>query len=341
MKDGPHVEDDENTYTHDVRKFTNSSIMHLKFYNTIVSSFVSCLFQESNYDTNLSEDQVKTIASQQVHQTDQSCEELMEILIKDSEQFLEQAEVFYITKESAKEYKQSMEGKPDSLTIHIRNCVVNNKTIFSRVDHRVSKEILTCKLCFNATRHEFVIDSQKSSSSLEKHRIRFPFTNTMGMEISKDTLKMDISKAPIFESKLKTSSGSKSAFSSKWDMNTTYFDPCDKYTVTLVTLQDTGSKLLEIISKDSALRCAMRTGINNHYPEFVPFADEHPHERMPILKDPVLVRAAQLAILNIEEKSRDEDLELVVKRYQGIERSFRRLLKDRLRPTRSTPSHEQ
>lgn len=78
------------------------------------------------------------------------------------------------------------------------------------------------------------------------------------------------------------------------------------------------------------------------YPKFIPFQREKPHERYPILKDPVLVRATQLAVLEIKNDPKSkENVEFVVQMFSSIQSIFRKLLQERISSSHpSTVSEE-
>ena len=101
-------------------------------------------------------------------------------------------------------------------------------------------------------------------------------------------------------------------------------------------------RLQEKLSDIQVLRSTLHDQLRESYPTFVPYCRDRPHERMPVLKDPTLVRGAQLAILEIakDPKAKD-DVESVVAAYQRIERAFRTLLRDRLNANSKINIHEQ
>ncbi|KXJ19884.1 hypothetical protein AC249_AIPGENE25278 [Exaiptasia diaphana] len=294
---------------------------------------------ENNIDTNLTQDEARGIArNMHVEQPEQTenPEDLKNEILTASKLFHKDAEVFYINKKSAEKYKQSLEDKRDSVTFHADSLVVNNNVIFKRVDNRVSKEILVCKICPN--KQEFVVEHQTTTSSVEKRRIRFPLNNVMGLHISTNTITVDIFKAPYLESKVKSIQAEKMAFPSKWN-TVDFFNPCAKFRATIVSLENAEKlSLKERLQKYDVLRGCV---LQDSYPSFNPYRREKPYEMMPILKDPVLVRAAQLAILEVEKDPKAlQDVEYLVKLYQGITKAFRSRLSKRLGVKSSVFSHE-
>ena len=88
------------------------------------------------------------------------------------------------------------------------------------------------------------------------------------------------------------------------------------------------SKLERIRSLCSALR----TGLCNDYANFNPTEGETPHDRLPLVRDPTLVRAAQLAILNFRNHARKnaslDPRDTIQQIVEGIEHRFREILKN-------------
>lgn len=305
---------------------------------------------ENNTFMYLSSDDIRAISSHKVPvpvNVEENCNQLMQQILTSSRESFHTQEISYINKSSAIEYSQSMEGETGVISFHVDRCSINEKEIFQRSDHRVSKESLQCKAHLSPRRYEFVIEYQATNSS-ERRRIRFYFNHVMGMSISGKTLSADICKLPQFERKVKTRSENhreKLVFQGKWDADTSCFQespPAAKYR-TVICLHEETDNLLSKLSRVNLLACALETSLLDDYPTFVPFAREVPHERMPILKDPTLVRATQLAILEVAQDRRSrQDVVFLVKMYKGIEKAFRRLLRIRLDQTNSSEdSHEQ
>ena len=89
----------------------------------------------------------------------------------------------------------------------------------------------------------------------------------------------------------------------------------------------TSASLQQNLQKIPILESAFHTGICNEYPDFDPTKGENPYESLPILRDPTLVRAAQLAILRLRNHFQgNHSIQLLVETLGGIERRFRELL---------------
>ena len=133
-----------------------------------------------------------------------------------------------------------------------------------------------------------------------KYKIDVAFNQVMGMEIADGGLRADVFGAPSVQKKSENShvwkavsySNSKSNRYSRLTLVFIHF-------VTPVSRQQN-------LQKIPFVECAFQTGICNEYPGFDPTKGENPHERPPILRDPTLVRAAQLAILRLRNHSESE-----------------------------------
>ena len=92
-----------------------------------------------------------------------------------------------------------------------------------------------------------------------------------------------------------------------------------------------------------SLCSAFCIGLCNDYPSFDPTDGDKPYDRLPLVRDPTLVRAAQLAILrlrNVEKENASVDahsnwkessyLQHIVEMFGGIESRFCDRLKYRL-----------
>ena len=85
---------------------------------------------------------------------------------------------------------------------------------------------------------------------------------------------------------------------------------------------------------------ALHNGVKEQYQNFDPSTRGKPEEFLPVVRDPTLVRAVQLAVLKLQDIA---DTEQVIKQYHGIERRFQELLKSRLSQVKSAQNlaHEQ
>lgn len=291
--------------------------------------------------SHLTSDDVSALSTNTVPVLDNfkdDCNHLMQEILNSSRASFNSQEVLYVNKSSARKYNQSKEGETGVVSFHVDSCSINDEVIFQRTDHRVSKEILQCKVHLTPSKYEFVSEYQAVNTTCsERRRIRFHFNHVMGMSLSGKVLSIDICNIPIFERKLKTKC--------KWDADCSSVSKSEtatRWRVVIVSHEETEHQLLPKLSRVDVLACALKTSLLDDYPEFNPLSTEDSHERLPLLKDPTLVRATQLAILEIAEDPRSRhDVQFVVKMYMGIEKAFRRLLQARLENNSSQENHEQ
>ena len=147
----------------------------------------------------------------------------------------------------------------------------------------------------------------------------------MGMEIADGVLRADVFGTPTIEKKSENSRLWQTVSRSKSKNNRSF-----RLTIVFIHRM-TPVSLQQNLQKIPFLESAFHTGICNEYPDFDPTKGENPHERLPILRDPTLVRAAQLAILRLRNHFQsNESIQLLVETFGGIERRFRELLMKRL-----------
>ena len=93
-----------------------------------------------------------------------------------------------------------------------------------------------------------------------------------------------------------------------------------------------------------SLSSAFHTGLCNNYPNFDPTDSDIPYDRLPLVRDPTLVRAAQLAILKLRDIDNDinenaildtqeSSLQDIVEVFGGIKNRFHDRSKYRLLKT--------
>ena len=229
----------------------------------------------------------------------------------------------FINKETATKYQQSLEGRTGVITCHLELASLEGSTsaVWKREDCRVSKEKFDVKFYLNY-RNEKLSVQHSPPNDKSKYKIDVAFNKVMGMEIADGVLRADVFGTPSVEKK--------SENSHVWQAVSHSNSKSNRYSrLTLVFIHHvTPVSLQQNLHKIPFLESAFQTGICNEYPGFDPTKGENPHERLPILRDPTLVRAAQLAILRLRNHS--ESIQLIVETFGGIERRFRELLIKRL-----------
>ena len=236
-----------------------------------------------------------------------------------------------MTKQYAEEYfRTHLENKPKPTKVHVDFLSVNNTVTWQRSDSRVSKEQFECKIEFSKATISVV--HQPPDSEL-KCKLSFAFQSVMGMRITSDSIEADIIPKPVTEIK----SSASQPQGSRANVCAAKFVPYNEPQIgeatsynTIIRLntrsRDAFTKLKDQILLVPCLRRAADSGIQQHYDSFDP-CEENPHELYPLVRDPTLVRAAQLAILQLQSES---DLHLVIRMYDGIKKRFQQLLQQRL-----------
>lgn len=95
----------------------------------------------------------------------------------------------------------------------------------------------------------------------------------------------------------------------------------------------------ELFKLDEKLNAALRAGIKENYPEFT-VCESRPEDVLPIVKDPELVRAAQLLVVDFACDEKATDIPWLIRQYSAVYKSFKRLLRSRLE-NQSSGSHEE
>jgi hypothetical protein len=151
----------------------------------------------------------------------------------------------------------------------------------------------------------------------------------MGMELTSDgMLTADVFGSPCVEQRLEGSQ--------VWKEITPTNSSRSSRLVILFHRQKLPDNLESKLERIPSLCSALRTGLCN-YSNFNPTEGETPHDRLPLVPDPTLVRAAQLAILNLRDHARKnasldprDRIQQIVEVFGGIEHRFRETLKIRL-----------
>lgn len=242
----------------------------------------------------------------------------------------------YMTKEYATQYyQQNLKDKPKDVTIHV-DFVSDHCFSWSRADKRVSKEQFQCKFTFSTTT---VSITHQPQSTQMKYKLSFLFQSVMGMKISSDSIELDLSAKPTTEAKSSEHQTSKSGSGKFAPYYERQIDDNLKSYRLVINVNSQGRKALsEFLDKVPSINClqrALSSGLQEIYPEFDP-CEENPHELFPIARDPTLVRAAQLAILELQC---EKDPLVVIRLYDGLVRRFQKLLRLRLRSL--AVQHEQ
>ena len=261
------------------------------------------------------------------HGSEKEVNSLKQELLHHAELLFPSAPLHIINFHTAKEFSTS---KPrwKSLDFHLNsvNCPPIN---WVRKDQRVSFEILKVTFNFNnnsifVTKNSNQKDRQKKNTTEEK--LQLPFQHVAGIKINHTThtVAAHIYHPPRLA---KRTDGA-------WNVveQDAVVGSISSLSLHLVDDKYDLSELQSCFAQNQFLSKAARIGLllDKSYPEF---ADTSPaaYERFPVLKDPTLVREAQLAHLQLLEAARtqNKDVKWLVKIYHGLNIRFRSLLSSR------------
>ena len=249
------------------------------------------------------------------------------------------ATVTILTKGYAHEFKEVSSPLP-SIDFHLQ-FIQTTFVSWSRSDPRVSKEILKGKVLPSSSSNCFSFQSTKPEAD-ESIRLLIGFSDVLGLEITEDSIVLDVNSLPKMERKLRRHSAMQNSTiaadvnqksSAKWTEQCILASDKPPYRITVGLMSQREpkfSQLKELLLKIPLLKRAADRGLQATYP---PSSHVHgnPEERYPVLKDPTLVRAGQLACLNLLTTLPPQNkTEYVVKMYSLIECQFNTLLRERI-----------
>lgn len=109
--------------------------------------------------------------------------------------------VMQVTKESAKQFKEnSFPASRSSLSFHLQS-IVANFVSWKHTHPRVTKEVFKCKILASAVRSCFSIQRTKSDAR-QRQRMIISFPDILGLEVSDDSIVMDVREIPTMERKI-------------------------------------------------------------------------------------------------------------------------------------------
>lgn len=240
------------------------------------------------------------------------------------------ASISVVSKLSAREFYQSILPQ-SSLSFHLQS-VRAPFISWERTDPRVSKEILKCKVLTGPASQCFSIQSTKVEED-ESKRLLVEFPHVIGLEINGDSIVMDVALTPKMETKIHAKPGSKTASGGKWvEQSLDVVGHKKPYRIILLLAcgREPGTtKLREMLIKVPSLKRAIDGGLATVY-DLCDDTNENPEERYPIVQDPSLVRAAQMASLRLlHTLPSTNKAEYAIKMYGSMERRFNHLLRER------------
>ena len=202
----------------------------------------------------------------------------------------------FVNKSTAAEYMKSLEGRAGVISFHLESATVSygqKSVLWKRVDPRVSKEKLEVK-CYTNCRSEKMSIQHSTTNSPSKYRIELIFNKFMGLKLSSGILTADVYGSPIVESKTQQAG--------TWKEEQTAIKNTSTRVALVIHHQSDPKGLQTNLERIPSLRSAFRIGLCNDFPNFDPTDGDKPYDRLPLVRYPTLVRAAQLAILKLRRK---------------------------------------
>lgn len=253
------------------------------------------------------------------------------------------ATVTILTKDYANEFKEISSPLP-SIDFHLQ-FIQATFVSWSRSDPRVSKEILKGKVLPSSSSNCFFFQSTKPEAT-ESTRLLIGFSDVLGLQITEDSIVLDVRSLPKMERKVTYQLGRHSATQrsiieadfnqksgGKWTEQCIVASDKPPYRITVGLMRQREVKfrqLKELLLKIPPLKRAADGGLQATYP-LCSHVHGNPEERYPVLKDPTLVRAGQLACLDLLTTLPPQNkTEYVVKMYSLIECKFNTLLRERI-----------
>ena len=321
-----------------VNKITNLYSNHSQPFSFIKLDNIHESTNENTFDPDItalhiSPDEIACLASAKVPEgSSDECEALAQDLWSYGRRHPVPA--IFISKKTAAEYLQSLEGQAGVINCHLESAKItigSESIMWQRTDHRVSKEKLNAKFYLNSRNEKLSVQHEPTGNdSKSKYRIDCSFNKIMGMELTSDgVLTADVFGSPCVEKR----SGS----SRVWEAITSTNSSRSSRLVIVFHHHKFPESLQSSLEKIPSLCSALCTGLCNDYSNFDPTEGETPHDRLPLVRDPTLVRAAQLAILKLRDHASYETenimqprVQQIVEAFGGIEKRFQNLLKSRL-----------
>lgn len=236
-----------------------------------------------------------------------------------------------MTTDSAIKYADSL-GNSGSFSANINSVNLERETCvlsWIRTDSRVSKEVFVVKLNMSINAQSRYISIEHNQGRQQK-KITVKTKNIMGLNITDKNLIIRIYGMPELLVK-----------QNKWQSQ--HLDSPETTTASSTLIVEFGKNkslpnYVHLFHLDEKLQAAMASGIKEQYPEFT-IGDSRPEDLLPIVKDPLLVREAQLVVLELLQDQRSEDVQWLIQAYLSLYSEFKKLLKKRLE--KPLPGHEQ
>ena len=200
-----------------------------------------------------------------------------------------------------------------------------------RSDPRISHEMFTLKVNTSKPQQPgaFVIENQTEKSAVLRKKVVIPFPSVLGLELDERKITLDTSEPPRMFYKRKNESRVNSAWSEHFEN----FNPAGSSlssttnkTRVQIQLQQPNESFSTLIDSDGNLKKAAEAGIRETYTHSSQEMLE-PEAFSPVAKDATLVRAAQLAVLELLNQA---DVTWLIKMFNGIQQQFKKSLSQRM-----------
>ena len=179
----------------------------------------------------------------------------------------------------------------------------------------------------------FVIEHQTEKSAVLWNKVVITFPSVLGLELDERKITLDTSEPPQMFYKRKN----KSRVNSAWSEHFEYFNPAGSSlssttnkTRVLIQLQQPNESFSTLFYSDGNLKKAAEAGIRETYSHSSQEMLE-PEAFFPVAKDATLVRAAQLAVLELlKQPDGTRDVKGLIKMFNGIQQQFKKSLSQRM-----------
>ena len=179
----------------------------------------------------------------------------------------------------------------------------------------------------------FVIEHQTEKSAVLRKKVVINFPSVLGLELDERKLTLDTSEPPQMFYKRKN----KSRVNSAWSEHFENFNPAGSSlssttnkTRVQIQLQQPNESFSTLIHSDGNLKKAAEAGIRETYSHSSQEMLE-PEAFFPVAKDATLVRAAQLAVLELlKQPDGTRDVKWLIKMFNRIQQQFKKSLSQRI-----------
>ena len=276
--------------------------------------------------------------------TKEDVEVLKNKLLENARLLASEAPLTTIDFQTAQKYQESRPSLK-SLKTHLQY-VKCSSVEWEREDPRVTKELLYATWMF-ADRSQVLVIERKLHPTADRYRLLVPFRAFLGARFnaSTDTLAVHVKCIPAVQLQITGAKDSLNAWKTPQDFSLPGSDE-QKVLPLTITFHPDKTSLAEIqrqFRQQARLSQALNAGIKPDlkYEENNDEEDFH-KDRRPIVLDPTLVRAAQLADINLmtEVKENGHDVTFLVKMYFGLEKTFNKLLRTRVQSLKTSSASE-